>query len=176
MRVFLSQGNDTLFIGDDENILECKKTLKELYNMPGVSLDIGVFTKHKVPGNTKIMKLNYYQQNGTRYIQVFTQSQSPYYFPKNQRLVALFDMDTKHFIRTDHLHAIGEKASDDQSFLMCPLTDALFVKHDFKVSKYTLELSDDKKTQRLVLKGIAIFNDLIFPINGAHGDSLYFGN
>ena len=55
-------------------------------------------------------------------------------------------MDTKHFISTDHLHAIGEKASDDQSFLMCPLTDALFVKHDFKVSKYTLELSNDKKT------------------------------
>ena len=60
MRIFLSQGNDTLFIGDDENILECKKTLKELYNMTGLGLDIGLFTKHKVPGNTKIMKLNYY--------------------------------------------------------------------------------------------------------------------
>ena len=59
---------------------------------------------------------------------------------------------------------------------MCPLTDAVFVKHDFKVYKYTLELSEDKKVQKLVLKGSVTFNDVVFALNGAHGDIIYFGD
>ena len=83
MRIFLSQGNDTLFIGDEHCILECTKSLSELYNMDADSLSADLFISHAVPGNTKEMKLKYYSQNGTRYIQVFTQSQSPYYVHKN---------------------------------------------------------------------------------------------
>ena len=86
-------------------------------------------------------------------------------------------MDSKVFISAEHLYALDDKPTDDQSFLMCPLTDAIFVKHDFNVSKYSLEqLTDNNQVQNLVLKSTAFFNDLNYPLSGAHGDSLCFGN
>ena len=143
-------------------------------------LNISDFDSHKVPGNPNNIKLTkylYYSQNGTKYIQVFTQTQSYHYFPKNQKLVALFDMDSKVFITAEHLYPLDDKPTDDQSYLMCPLTDAIFVKHDFNVSKYSLEqLTDNNQVQNLVLKSTAFFNDLNYPLSGAHGDSLYFGD
>ena len=60
---------------------------------------------------------------------------------------------------------------------MCPFTDALYVKHEFKISKYMLEVSDDPKSQKwLVLKNSVVFNGLQFPLNGAHDNFIYFGD